>query len=176
MRYTEATILARENSQTFLVFVFACLYMACWMSCHSRECLHAPLCHTGPTTEVCFGFYNHCNVMLARSSHLTVINPNASPPSGRNPPTRSSIAELMEPFQIRVLGMCMYCNICVTESENREKQLVLVYCGTMWNALYTYSPTHTHTHPHTHTHTCTHTHTHNARSSRILSDPKHSSF
>ena len=128
-------------------------------TCHSRESLHAPLCHTGPTTEVCFGFYNHCNVLLARSSHLTVINPHASPPSGRNAPTRSSIAELMDPFQIRVLGMCMYCNICVTESENREKQLVLVYCGTMWNALYTYSPTHTHTHPHTHTHTCTHTHT-----------------
>ena len=71
-----------------------------WINYFIPSCLL--LCLAGPTTEVCFCFYSHCNVLLARSPRLTVVNPEASPSSGRDPLTRNAITE---PFQIRVTGV-----------------------------------------------------------------------
>ena len=59
--------------------------------------------------EVCFCFYSHSNLLLAKSSPLTVVNPLASPyditlaaPTG----TGRAPHEVLEPFQIKVFGMC----------------------------------------------------------------------
>ena len=118
--YTEATILARENSP----HAQTCLYMACWINSQTPVILEKA-CMLLSAIQVRLLRCVLASTITAMSCWLGAHIWQWSTPMphhrlGETPPPGAQLLSWWTPSKSESLVYACTCNICVTEGENRE--------------------------------------------------------